>query len=358
MTSTRTQKQVTIDDVARAAGVSLGTVSGAFTGKKRMSEETRQTILLAAKKLHYQPNPHAQRLANGRCRNTIIVLSLAQDLGVATQTSEGIQRRLQEQGFSVPLSTYHYWSARSGLAQLDFVRDACSQKPRALVCNTTYLLPESWREIMRYRDEGGIVICYGFSSSSIDVDLVCFDEEDSTYQAVRHLLETGHRRIGYSMHGGEAKLDTTRVQGMRRALAECGLKLRPDWVLRSGMYEEGGARLAENYLALRRRPTALCIVNDVTAAFFVQQLMRRGLRVPHDVSVVGQDDTPAAAHCIVPLSTVSQPVDEVAEGVCALLKQRLDGSDEPPQKIVVRGRLIRRESVASPAPETSAHENA
>ncbi len=149
-----------------------------------------------------------------------------------------------------------------------------------------------------------------------------------------------------------------RKQGVRRALAEFRLKLRPEWVLRSGMYEEGGARLAENYLALRRRPTALCIVNDVTAAFFVQQLMRRGLRVPDDVSVVGQDDTPAAAHCFVPLSTVAQPVNEVAEGVCELLKQRLDGSHEPPQKLVVRGRLVQRESVAAPAPETLTFEKA
>jgi DNA-binding LacI/PurR family transcriptional regulator len=216
-----------------------------------------------------------------------------------------------------------------------------------------HLSPESWREIIRFRDEGGIVVCYGCPAPSVDVDLVHFDEEDSAYQAVHHLLKMGHRRIGFSMHGGEIDLDSTRVQGVRRALAESGLKLRPDWVLRSGMYEEGGARLAENYLALRRRPTALCIVNDVTAAFFVQQLMRRGLRVPDAVSVVGQDDTPAAAHCIVPLSTVSQPVDEVAEGVCALLKQRLDGSDEPPQKIVVHGRLIQRESVAAPVSETS-----
>jgi LacI family transcriptional regulator len=97
-------------------------------------------------------------------------------------------------------------------------------------------------------------------------------------------------------------------------------------------------------------------VNDVTAAFFVQQMMRRGLRVPHDVSVVGQDDTPAAEHCIVPLSTVSQPVDEIAQGVCELLKQRLNGSSEPPQKIVVRGRLVQRESVAAPVPEATALE--
>ena len=86
-----------------------------------------------------------------------------------------------------------------------------------------------------------------------------------------------------------------RLRGFRRALAEVGLPMREEWFFQNPTYERGGAEMARRFLAMRDRPTALCIVNDYVALAFVVEVMRAGLRVPEDVSVVSHDDQPIAS---------------------------------------------------------------
>jgi transcriptional regulator with XRE-family HTH domain len=96
----RNEKRATIQDIARLTGVSVATVSGAFSGKRRMSVQTREAVLKAAHELGFEPNPHAQRLRNGGCANTVGLLS-DMDLGVATLTSWEIRHRLDERNFTI-----------------------------------------------------------------------------------------------------------------------------------------------------------------------------------------------------------------------------------------------------------------
>src|SRR4028119_1958972 len=96
----RMEKRATIQDIAGLTGVSVATVSGAFSGKRRMSEQTRQTVLKAARELGFEPNPHAQRLRSGGCANTVGLLSDL-DLGVVTLTLWEIRHRLDERGFKI-----------------------------------------------------------------------------------------------------------------------------------------------------------------------------------------------------------------------------------------------------------------
>jgi DNA-binding LacI/PurR family transcriptional regulator len=125
--------------------------------------------------------------------------------------------------------------------------------------------------------------------------------------------------------------------------------VREEWLWANCCYEEAGARLAEKFLKLKERPTAICIINDVTASTFVTQLHRAGVRVPQDVSVVGYDDTPAARYALVPLTTVSHPVEGIARPIIEMLLSRLDGSyNGAPRCVHVKGELIVRESTAAP----------
>jgi DNA-binding LacI/PurR family transcriptional regulator len=132
-------------------------------------------------------------------------------------------------------------------------------------------------------------------------------------------------------------------------LSERNVDIREEWLWGNCPYEEAGARLAEQFLNLKDRPGAICIINDVVASTFVSQIHRAGLRVPHDVSVVGYDDTPAARYALVPLTTVSHPVEGVARPIVDMLLSRLNRSyDAAPRCVEVKGELIVRESTAAP----------
>jgi DNA-binding LacI/PurR family transcriptional regulator len=140
-----------------------------------------------------------------------------------------------------------------------------------------------------------------------------------------------------------------RLQGFRRALAEFGVSSGEEWFFQNASYEMGGAEMARRFLEMEDRPTGLCIVNDYVALAFLVEVMRAGLRVPEDVSVVSHDNQPVALFCPVPLTSVSHPVEAIAQTVVEMLIERLEGSDAPPRTVTIQGELVQRESVAAPS---------
>lgn len=338
----KTRGAATIEDIAQAVGVSRTTVSKAFTGYGRISGKTRETVMRVAEELGYQPNVHAQRLTNGHCRNMIGLFTRGLDFGVGARKLQTVQHLLSAQGFDVPV--YAYIEANEVIAdELKLLRSLCLQRPRAIIWGTGVMAAVAVEELQRYQDFGGIVVAYDHATVLL-CDHVVFDRLDNTYQAARHLLDLGHRKIGfYNVHS----IDSVRLQGFTKALREFGVELRRDWVFAGGRDEEGGAYLAQLYLKLPRRdrPTALCVVNDASAASFVAEVGRHGVRVPEDVSVVGHDDSPIARYSPLRITTVSQPVETIAQHVVDLLCHRVTNAHPgAPRAVTVKGSLIIRES--------------
>jgi DNA-binding LacI/PurR family transcriptional regulator len=336
--------------VARLAEVSRGTVTRVLSGSGYASEEARGKVLQAAEQLGYEPNSHAQRLVQGRDRKTIALFSPTLDFGVGALIINFLQWRLQANSYSVPLHALNWTVREDASQQIALLRELRRQKPCGLICNTEAMPPAAWDELRRFQDEGGVLACYSYSSNDMACDKVIFDVEDNTYQAARHLLEQGHRAIAFCPHGLRHPHDDAREHGFRRAHEEFGVPVREEWMLDGGNYEEGGAIHASKFLALRQRPTGVCIVNDVSAATFVNELQRAGVRVPEDVSIVSHDDVPAARYASVPLTTVSQPCQTIANHVIDMLLSRVDRSyDGAARTIHVRGEIIVRDSAATPA---------
>ena len=168
-----------------------------------------------------------------------------------------------------------------------------------------------------------------------------------TYQAARHLLTLGHRRIGLCVSSCDTPFGA-RLDGFRRAHEEFGLQIHDEWLFGGTIYEEGGAELAERYCAMpaTERPTGLCIVNDFTAVGFIGTAARYGVQVPADVSVVGHDDLPFARYLPTALTSVGQPTGEIAHNVVELLMSRLEGYSGKSRHVIVKGKLELRESTA------------
>lgn len=241
--------------------------------------------------------------------------------------------------------------ARDG-ASSELMNDLRLQKPQAIICDLQDLNVAAMAEIEHFTRDGGIAVTYDYAHE-LSCDRVVFDREDNTYQAARHLLELGHTRIGLAHHLlFDAAHLSERQLGFARALAERGVQQRPEWSFggRCGIdYSAGGREIARQFLAMpvRKRHSALCIINDYAALSFITEVRRAGLNVPGDVSVVGHDDLLMVEHAAALLTTAAQPAQEIARQTVALLRSRLDNSYiGSPREVVLRGELLVRHSTA------------
>lgn len=336
--NTQPNRKPTREDVARAAGVSTTAVSYAFSGKGRLPESTRGLVLQIAKELGYEGNYYAQRLRSGN-DNTVSLFSLQLTSGVNTDKMTAILQGLGERGYYAP---FHSLSHSTETRQIELARTLRRQQPRALVAFSPGICPPAWSEIKRYHDEGGVVVTFD-RKLPYKWDQVLFNRADNLYRAARHLLELGHRDIGFCEHG--VVEESERVIGFGRALQEFGAEINPQWLWGEYPDETAGRNLAAKWLKLPKRPTAMCIVNDLAASSFINNILRSGVRVPEDVSVIGYDNTPAAENCIVPLTSVTHPAQEIAASVVDLLISRLEGNySGAPRCLHVEAALAVRES--------------
>lgn len=342
---------VTIRDVAGYAGVAPMTVSCVLNGTGRISEGTRATVRQAIQELGYEPNLNAQRLAGGRDERTIALLLPKLYFDVTLRKAVILQKLLSQRGYSVPLHASGALTLTDNEELRIVARELRRQKPRAIVCRFGALSQGAQGEVRRYQQEGGLVISFN-DPADLECDEVLFDREHNTYESARYLLELGHRDIGLWMTNAGHPLLSPRSQGFRRAMREFGVPERPERELHSGDFscnEESGAELGVRVLAMKERPTAMCVVNDSAAQAFVAELQRGGVRVPEDMSVISHDDLPIARYGIVPLTAMSHPIEETAHAIVDLLRQRIEDQDNgPPRRITLRGELRVRQSTAPP----------
>jgi LacI family transcriptional regulator len=342
------RKTVTLREVAALAGIDIATASRALNGKGYMSQKTRDAALKAAHELGFQPDLHAQKLAQGRSQNTIALLTDS-DLGVLTQQAFFIDHRLDEMGFEVDLHNVPNHVNRFEERQIAFVNKLRRQRPGAIICGSC-LVPKAFQELKLFMEEGGIVVGYG-AKMGLECDQVLFDSEQRAYLATRHLLALGHREIGFCFHG-EIQPDSLELVGFSRAMEESGAPIQKEWVFGGGNYEEGGSRLAEAFFGWPKKPTGICVVNDVSASSFVTILCRKGVCVPADISVVGFDDVAAARYAFVPLTSASYPLEAMSHHVVEFTKSRLQGYDGPLRTVVVKSEIITRSSTAPYRPKS------
>lgn len=345
-------KPPTINDVAKALGIHKSTVSLALSGKGTISQDTRDRVHAVVRDMGYEPSALAQRLANAALNPLVCLFSGTLDLGVATEKIQRIQSELNARGLEAPLYSSPGGAQRASHSQAAQLRQLCRQRPRAIVFAAQSVGAEPLAQLRAYQKAGGIVVSYDWPVE-LECDRVVFDREHNAWQAARCLLDAGHREVGIGMAappdwlaGAPTIPETHRLRGFRRALEEFGVPFRPEWLFEDPPYERGGEAMARRFLQMRDRPTGLCIVNDYKAFAFMVDLLRDGVRIPEDVSIVGHDNQDIASRCPVPLTCATQPVEEITRAVVEMLLERLDGYDGPPRTVTVRGELVQRASVA------------
>lgn len=191
----------------------------------------------------------------------------------------------------------------------------------------------------------------------IETDTVTVDNINGAYSAAKHLVDLGHRRIGF-IAGVPCTANLDRAEGYRRALGDAGIPYNPDLVqhistvdtagsIRFEPDDTGGYNAMHAILKINPRPTAIFACNDYIALGAIKAIKEEGLRIPGDISIVGFDDLKFCSTLDVPLTTVRQPKREIGENAAQILIDKIERSSSHIQKIVLPTKLIVRESAGA-----------
>lgn len=340
MARKKTTKEVTIVDVAEEAGVSYSTVSRVVNNKSYVKSETRAKVMQAMTRLGYQANIQARSLAGGRSNviGLLVVDLTTEYMGAIIHAVDDI---LAANQYELMLFTTHRRktkeSAYVNMMAHGFADGLLIVLPRE---------PEAYLWSLHQRDFPYVLIDQiGIAETDLSVTAANIH---GGYEATRHLIALGHRRIGIITGWMDMVAARHRLDGYRAALADYNIPYDECLVFEGDFLQSSGFHGANHLLDLPQPPTALFASNDVTAMGVLDAVRMRGLSVPDDISVVGFDDIPMAAISIPKLTTVSQPLTEMGKRAAQMLIDLIQKPEEKQSSIVLPTELVIRESTAQP----------
>ncbi|MFD7679954.1 LacI family DNA-binding transcriptional regulator [Streptomyces sp. NPDC060187] len=327
-------QRVTMNDVARAAGVSSATVSYVLSGKRPVTAETRTSVESAIERLGFTLNPVARSLRTGRSTMVALVVpDLANPFYALLARS--IQDELRGCGYHVVVSNT---GARRDEEEA-LLEEALHQRFAGVVMTPFRLATDAF-EAMR---EAGIPVVVSADTPFGDVDLVTPDSDGAVVDAMTHIAASGRRSVGVLAGPGDATGGDPRLGRIARHGTALGLTVLSEHIVHGEHTREAGAAGFEQLMRLPQRPEAVMCVNDVTAVGAMDTAERLGLDIPRDVALLGHDDVDIAALVRPRLSTIRYPAREVGAAAARLLLEQIDGRTEP-RTVHVAARFVARAS--------------
>jgi DNA-binding LacI/PurR family transcriptional regulator len=337
----------TIKDVARAAGVSIATVSYVLNDKaSAVSEQTRRRVLDAVAQLGYTRNITARNLRANRTRL----------IGYAWMEVEGTHTNTILEHFAYYLAR-EAWAAGYHLLTFTYPKDdpvpAYDELVRtgrvdAFVVANTYFEDARIRYFM---DRNVPFVSFGrvhtewheWQFSWVDTDNLL-----GMYEAVRYLIQLGHRKIAMVTWLQDSLIGNLRLAGYEKAMNEAGIDINPAYIVRSVYGEDVGERVFAQFdpLTPEEQPTAIAAASDMTAVSVMSAAERRGHVIGKTMSVIGFDDEPMSQYLRPSLTTLRQPIPDISCEVIAMVNERLNGSREVRQ-VLMPPHLIIRDSTGS-----------
>jgi LacI family transcriptional regulator len=344
--SRRSRGSITIEDVAREAGVSAMTVSRVINKEKNVREETRKTVLQTIERMNYSPNTAARNLAAGEATHIGLLYSNP-SAAYLSQFLVGALEAARKAGSHLVIEPCE---SEDEAEQGEVGRRFANAEAEGVI------LPPPLSESVAILTELALaktpVVTVAMGKLYPNALNVRIDDYAAAREMTDYLIGLGHRRIALITGDPTHIAATERERGFRTAVAEAGLR-GEDVAVEQGMFTfRSGLDAAEKLLDRAVPPTAIFASNDDMAAAVVSVAHRRGLEVPGDLTVVGFDDTSPATTVWPELTTIRQPVSAMAAAAVELLladlRHRRSGSGGLSQEIVLDHELIIRESSGPP----------
>jgi LacI family transcriptional regulator len=332
---------VTINDVARMAGVSKKTVSRVINNSPFVMDETRSQVNAVIKQTGYSPNPQARGLAFRKS----FLIGLIYDNPNAefiVNVQDGALEALRDSGYELIV---HPCDRRSPT----FAQDVAQFVERQKLHGAIVLPPVSENAELMYalRSQGCIVI--GLASVKIEGATYCAvsSDREACAEAATHFAALGHKNIAVITGPANHRSPSERLEGFLDGLKKHGITVPPEFIVRGGYTFESGMQAAEMLLSVRNRPTAIFACNDEMAAGVYQAAYRIGLTIPEKLSVIGFDDSPIALRLWPPLTTIRFPVKLMAR-LAATRLIRQEGQEKEQEVAFVVPHLVVRSSTQAP----------
>jgi LacI family transcriptional regulator len=318
--------------------VSFKTVSRVLNGEPNVREPTRARVMEAVRALGYRANPYARNLRATQSRLIAVYFSNP-SRNYTAELQVGVLERCNAEGFNAIFE-----HATGGLESLVSLRGEPSLAGVILVPPLT----EDTALLDRLKTAGIPFVRLAQSSVEGETGHVSMDDERAADELTSYLISLGHRRIGFIAGDRDHAQARLREAGFRSALARNSIAPDPALMTGGNFQVESGRREAERLLALENPPTAIFASNDDMAAGVLAAAYRKGLRVPDDLSVAGFDDTPLASAVSPSLTTIYQPIREIAAAAAGMLFDRTDSGAS--SALVLPHKLVTRESTGRKKP--------
>nr|WP_284237300.1 LacI family DNA-binding transcriptional regulator [Paenibacillus glycanilyticus] len=328
--------KATIYDVAKAAGVSIATVSLVINGKGKISEERRNEIKQIMMQMGYKPSMIASALTG---KKTYALGLLVPDISnpFFAEIARAVEDEGQRHGYSV------------------FICSTDNKDEKV----------ERYAELLQQKNVDGVIIGTGLKDlsvldpllkanipvtllarelPSVEVPSVVVDDYKGGSAAAEHLIMLGHRNLAVLAEQDSISSSRERVRGFRATAEQAGLPLDPAFVLSTSI-KEAKAKASELFQS-GNRPTAIFCCNDLLAIGALQAAKELGVRIPEECSIVGFDDTVLASVTDPPLTTIAQPIEQLGQTALQLLVRQIGKPGESPERVVLPPSLTIRKSTA------------
>ena len=336
------QKRMDIRTIARAANVSIATVSRTINHVPTVNPKIAKRVWEVIEELNYFPNTQARALVSGRSKIFGLIVSEITN-PFFPELIQGFEDVAIENGYEILVSSTNYDPKR--MAQC--IRRMLERKVEG-VAVMTFGIEEPLLDQLAQRNIPLVFIDVGPPSPGVSILKV--DYHHGIRQGVQHLAALGHRRISFI--SGPLRLHSaqSRLAAFTKSLKECGIAPTPEWVVEGDHMLEGGVAAAERLLALKEAPSAILCSNDMTAIGVLHHLYRANLRVPDDISVMGFDNIHIAEVTIPPLTTIQMSRYELARAAVAALRAHVDVApgQTPQREYKISTELVVRESTGFP----------
>lgn len=333
----RSQRRVTISDVASAAGVSISTVSKVLNDGYSVSSETSTKVRSVVEQLGYTSSLGASSLRSHRTNVIAVLVTAVEPFSVELLT--GISDVVHDTEYELLIYVGGRHRSETG-----WERAYVSRLGGTLTDGTILVTPSS----ADIASSVPLVAVDPHDGGAANV--VVSDNLAGARLATEYLLGLGHRRIGFLAGRPGLESSRAREEGFRSAMADAGVPVDESLVLVGGYRAESSTAPARALLTRPDRPTAVFAANDLSAIGFSQVAGELGVRIPDDISLVGFDNIPASLVTDPPLTTVDQSIQEMGAAAARMLLGLLAADDRPPaaSHVVLPTRLVVRQSAAPP----------
>lgn len=336
---------VTLNDVAKKAGVSIKTVSRVFNREPSVLEETREKVNVVIKELGFVPNLWAQRLRSGLSG---VISLLFQDAtpSYLINVINGLVDWGEKSNYTINL---HRVNVKDPAQVNQVLEVAAHNQVEGFIitppCDNSDILIDGLHE------KNFPFIQLTPRKRTTEHNWVAASDEQGSSEAARYLIALGHKKIGFIQGNIEHQASWDRLNGYKNALKEASVEINADFVKQGSWTFRSGLREGRELLTMSKPPSAIMAANDQAAAGVIQAAWELGIKCPGQLSVVGFDDVPLAHQITPPLTTIKQPIFEIAKKAMSVLVEKIIPGTSQEISIQIPTELIIRNSTRKYSPD-------